>query len=235
MARVFGSPLELANIERHVVGFTRATSERAPLVGPDPAGQQGVSLGSLGIAWPRLVMATDVHQVRQALGRSVWGDPGSDDVNAMMLGLRLSWLRRLQRLLPSQTDFCTGAAAVLVATERYGYQRRTSEVVARDLRRMIGHRWTEATSLEQFLNALPAPASWPFESVTTPFDLWQAELAVAARAAQLGTAGIKTTRPNRETMAAIMMAFLVDLWRVTAAIEMAGRTRQPSEVLDAVA
>jgi hypothetical protein len=42
-------------------------------------------------------------------------------------------------------------------------------------------------------------------------------------------------QPSADTVAAIMALMLVDLWRVTAAIEAAGRGPHAAEVLDAVA
>lgn len=223
VARLAVAPLEIADIEGHL----------AALEGSDP--EPPVPLGSLGVAWPRIATATSATQVRHVLARSVWGDPGRDDRTTVGFALRLAWARRVARNLPEVSPWAHGSAAVLTARELYAFGRSTDDHTARTVDRLLGARWRHATSLPEFTDRLPEPAAWPLVGLTDPADLWRAELAVlhrvATEAGRLAAGG----RHDRATTAATMALFLVDLWRVRAAIEVAGRRPTPTEVFDAVA
>lgn len=235
LARTFAAALEIADVDRHLARLDRPAD-----AGTEPPGR--VELGSLATAWPRVERATTIEQVRKVLARSAWGDPGGDDALDIQIGLRIAWGRRLLRQAPTTTDWVHGAAAVLVARERFLFGRDIPDVPARTLDRMLGSTWRSGTTVQDLAEALPSSAAWPLAGVSDSGAgaLWSSELAVVDRVDRDARRTVGTGRNGRGTVAAVMASLLVDLWRVTAAIESAGRTPIPSEVfeiggLDAVA
>jgi hypothetical protein len=233
LARLFAAPIEIANIEAHVarLGLERSRGGRAGGV-PAP---ESITLGSLALAWPRVATAASAEQVREALARTAWGDPGGSDLSMMAFGLRVGWVRRLTRSLPTAVEWAHGALAALIARERFVFDREITVVTAREIDRLVGDRWRRASSVTDLAAQLPESAGWAIAGVETPSDLWRSEVAVIGRVASDARRQATSNRYGRTTVAAIMALLLVDLWRVTAAIEAAGRGPAASEVLDAVA
>lgn len=223
LARLFAAPLEIANIEAHIAALQGA-------VRVEP-----VALGSLSVAWHRAATTTSLEQLRAVLRHSAWGDPGSADPTAIAIGLRLSWARRLVSGLPEAAPHGRGGAAVLLAREKLAFGQQIAPTIEKQFDHLLGGRWHSVTTVSGLAHVLPDSASWPFEDVVTPSELWRAESAVRRRATsdalRLATAG----QPTRTTVAAIMALLLIDLWRVAAAIELAGRSPDRIEVFDAVA
>ena len=231
LARTFAAPLEIAEIDRHLrrldrVGVGSATTEPPPYV----------PLGSLATAWPRVARATTLDQVRSALARSTWGDPGVNGRAAIGVALRVAWGRRLVRQTPITTDWVHGAASVLIARERFLFGREIPDIPSRSLDELLGPRWRRASSVAALADDLPPSASWALSAADSSADeLWRSELAVIRRVGADAAAIVGTGRNGRDTVAAAMALLLVDLWRVTAAIESAGRAFVPAEVFDDVA
>jgi hypothetical protein len=236
LARTFAAPIEIGNIERHLT-LLELGRDRAETSGHER--RRPVSLGSLGTAWPRIERARSVAEVRDVLARSAWSDPGGDDRAEVVLGLRVAWGRRLVRQAPITAGWVEGAAAVLIARERFVFGRTIPDVPARTLDDLLGTRWRRATSPADLADALPSSASWPLAvpegSPPTVESLWMSETAVIDRVASDAHKAAEAGRNNRATVAAVMVLLLIDLWRVNAAIESAGRTPVPREVFDAVA
>jgi hypothetical protein len=237
LARTFAAPMELGNIEQHLILLERSGDE---LDRSEAERRRPTSLGSLGTAWPRVGRARSIPQVRDILARSAWGDPGGSDRAAIILGLRVRWGRRLVRQAPITSEWVQGATAVLVARERFTFGRTIHEMAARDLDQLVGPRWRRATSLDHLVERLPRSAAWPFEATVAasgPADesLWLSEHAVVERVTADARRLTETGRNSRGTVSAVMALLLIDLWQVHAAIESAGRTPVPQEVFDAVA
>lgn len=225
LARAFAAAFEIAAIDRHLARLRRREDSWF-----EPP--RRVELGSLATAWPRVERTTTTEQVRRVLARSAWGDPGGDDTLAIRVGLRVAWGRRLLRQAPTTTDWVHGAAAVLVARERFLFEREIPDVPARLLDRMLGSSWRTAPTVATLAERLPASAAWSLStrSDPTPEALWRSELAVIDRVDRDAHRTVDTGRNSRAAVAAVMALLLVDLWRVTAAIEAAGRVPTPSEV-----
>jgi hypothetical protein len=223
LLRVFAGPMEIANIEGRL----------AQLAGLDA--DPPFRLGSLAVAWPRVAAANSVEQVRSALATSVWRDPGGSDATTMALSLRLAWARRLASQVPDTATWAKGAAAVLLARERFGFARTINEPTSRVIDGLIGHHWRRASSLSSLIDQLPKTASWPFLDVHDPDDLWQAEIALGRRVSSDADRFAYSGRYDKATLTGAMALLLVDLWRVLGAIQLAGRTPVPEEFFDAVA
>ncbi len=221
LARLFAGPLEIANIEQRL----------GQLAGDDPVAS--IPLGSLAVAGARIGGANSAEQIRDMLARSAWGDPGGSDPLAIGLGLRVAWARRIVRQVPDAGDWARGATAVLIARERFAFDRTIGDRTSHEVDALLGTRWERATTLSDLVDQLPKSAAWPLGPSPSPENLWEAELAVVRR---VGTDAMKmatTGRYTRNTVMAIMALLLVDLWLVTAAIEVAGRS--PQGVFDVVA
>ena len=223
VVRAAAGPFEIANIEGHL----------AMLEGG--AGADPLALGSLGAAWPRLATTPSPGALRESLRRSVWGDPGGTDRISVAVGLRVAWLRRVRHLDPGTRSWATGALAVLVARERFTFDREISPVTARQIDTCLGRRWQRAGTLVDLVDVLPALARWPLVDIDAPTDVWHAERAVTARIASESRDRIERGRGDRITTVSILALLLVGLWRLRAAIDLAGRGDAGEEVFDAVA
>ncbi len=223
LARVFAGPMEIANIEGRL----------AQLAGLDA--DPPFRLGSLAVAWPRVAAANSVDQVRSALATSVWRDPGGTDATTVALGLRVAWVRRLASQAPGLAAWTEGAAAMLVARERFGFARTINEPTGRVVDGLIGHHWREASSLSSLVDQLPKPASWPLLDMQDPDDLWRAEVAIGRRVGRDAYRLANSGRYNKAAVTGAMALLLVDLWLVLGAIQLSGRTPMPEEFFDAVA
>jgi hypothetical protein len=221
LARVFAGPMEIANIEGRVASF-----EGAPAEAP-------IDLGSMAVAWPRVAAAASPSDVRSAIARSSWGDPGGSSLIDVAVGLRVSWLRRLTVGVPESANWARGAAALIAARERFALRRRIAPTVEREIDRMIGPGWHRTDDLATVRDRLPSSASWVLQDVTSRADFWRAELRALERAAADSRQLLDSGRYTRGTTVGAMGLLLVDLWRVSAAIELAGR--HPGELLDALA
>jgi len=223
LAHLAAAPFEISNFERHV-------SRLAGRPAPEP-----IPLGSLGVAWPRLSTTSSADQLRRELARSVWRDPGGTTPSAFTLGLRIAWARRVTGSIPIARSWAHGGLACLIARELFVFGREINEASARELDRLFGTGWREATSPPDLAQRLPTSANWSLEGVSTGPEVWKSEVMLLRRVSQdahpLATGGA----PSAATAAAIMALMLVDLWRVTASIEAAGRGSDATEVLDAVA
>jgi hypothetical protein len=225
LVRVFGAPFELTNIMRHL-----------DHLGDDAGHRPGdVPLGSLAVAWPRVAEATTPDQARTALSHSPWGDPGGTDATTIGFGLRVSWCRRLSRQVPEAAGWSHGALAVLIARERFSFDREIAEVTGRELDRVLGSAWRSGNTIGELVDRVPKSATWPFADVEQPDELWRAELAVIRRASADADEVAKRARLDQTTVAATMALLLIDFWYASAAIAVAGCHPTPTEVFDVVA
>lgn len=224
LARLFAAPLEMANIEDHLAVLEGSRRSESP-----------IRLGSLATAWPRVARATSPESVRAVVTASVWGDPGGPDRTSVALGLRCAWARRLADQSPNLERWAKGGAAVLVARERFAFERAVNKPTGRLADDLIGKRWRDAGSVAEMAQSLSDVASWALEGVDEPTALWRAEANVARRVASEAQVMAASTNANRATVIGIMALMLLDLRHVLAVIELAGRGPNLLEVLDAVA
>jgi hypothetical protein len=169
------------------------------------------------------------------LTHSPWGDPGGTDPHTIAVGLRVAWARRLARQVPQATEWAHGSVAVLVARERFGFDREIAEVTSREVDRALGRSWHHATTIRDFAERVPKSAAWPLERLDAPADLWKSELSLVRRAAVEADRAAKRARWDQVSVAATMALLLIDLWLVSAAIAVAGREPTPMEIFDVVA
>lgn len=179
-------------------------------------------LGALATSWGRLAEATSAAQLRAGLASSPWGDPGSDDPSAAAVSLRLSWARRLAAEVPEATTWALGQAALLVAASIAGggrFQPGQAELV----RRLLGTRWQEVTSLQQLAPALARSARWVLDGVSSSEDLWHAGIAWWNRVESDGATLSVGGRPGPGPAVGAAAAMMADAWRVSAALQAAAR------------
>ncbi len=225
--RVLAGGFEIANTDERLRELGGAAAE--------PAFQ----LGTLSTAWNRIALARSPAHVREALTRSVWGDPGAETAAAVHLGMRLSWAARVTAAVPDARPWAGGAAALLLAREVVLAGRRPTAEAVRVAGSLLGSTWVAATSVASLRAALPHPARWALDAVQDPTDLWRAEAAWWLRVERDGFAllrGPVTTAAPVIGMAAVLAA---DAWRVRAALAVAARggalTPEALEAFDAVA
>jgi len=223
LARLAVAPVEISNIEGHL----------ARLSGSD--GEQAVPLGSLAVAWPRVSAAANEADVRSVLSRSAWGDPGGTDAVSIAAGLRIAWARRVRGAAELARPWAMGGLALVVARERWAFDRDINDAAAHELDRLLSRHWRAATSVPDLADRLPRSASWVLADVDTPDELWRCELALLRRVVADSSPVAAAGRYSAATVVAIAALLLVDLTRVTAAIEVAASEPSRIEVFDAVA
>ena len=124
---------------------------------------------------------------------------------------------------------------MLVARERFAFERELNHTTSEVADKLLGRRWLTANSLAEFRHHLTDSASWSLVGVDDPADLWRAEAAVARRVEAESVPMAASSKPDRSAVIGIMALLLIDLRRVLAIVELAGRGPDPVEVFDAVA
>ncbi|MGB8380646.1 MAG: hypothetical protein WCG47_05230, partial [Dermatophilaceae bacterium] len=163
--RVLAGGFEIANTDERLRELSATASEPA------------FHLGTLGTAWNHIETAGSPAQVRDALTRSVWGDPGADTAAALHLGMRLSWAARVAAVVPDARPWAGGAAALLVAREVVLAGQRPTAAAVRFALSLLGTTWVTASTVHDLVAALPHRARWALEEVRDWAVLWQAEAA----------------------------------------------------------
>ncbi|TYB40150.1 hypothetical protein [Actinomadura chibensis] len=192
-------------------------------------------LGALGTAWPRLRDARDIAELRERLAASSWGDPGETDPWAIRLFLRLSWAARVHGLGGRATAWASGAAAVLVAGERFGAGRELSPAASERAARLLGRSAVGASALGAMTARLDRDARWPLAGVDDPAELWRAEARCWRRLDRDGELLLRGSEFGAGPVLGAAGVLAVDAWRVRAALEVAARGGGPIGAYDAVA
>jgi hypothetical protein len=211
LIRSLAAWFELVNIEDRL-----AYLAGADLIDPLP-------LGSLVSAWPQAVRAQSAGELRTALRRSAWGDPGGESAQAIHLGLRLAWARRVARAAPETVAWVAGALALLVARERFISGRPAADHVG-PLPRQLGSTWDEARTLEQFVAAIPARAAWPLAGATEPHELWRCEAGWWRRVIADAESFVRASREGRAVIVGVVALLAADAVRTSAALAVAARS-----------
>lgn len=223
LARLFAAPIEIGNVEQRIAelgGAPRSTT---------------IPLGALSVVSHRLAGITSLDELRHVLARSVWGDPGGDDPATLAVGLRVAWARRLAGGPSIAGPWARAGAAVLLARERFAFERPIVPLTRRDLDGLLGTRWHSASGIDELRSSIPETTGDALRDVAGPEDLWRAETAVVRRVATDAEHAIESGRYGPDVAAAVFAALVVDAWRAVGGVEGAATGRTGSEVLDALA
>lgn len=194
--------------------------------------QAPFQLGRLTTAWKTIAAAASPSELRDALGRSPWGDPGSESPAQIGVQLRIRWAGQVRSIVPEALTWTDGGLALYVARlggrEEVAPSGRSSE--APWLRAGLA-----APGIIELGALLPPTAAWALEGVERVEDLWQAEVRWWERIERDALAMLRG-RHQRQAAAVGMAALMAaDARRVCAALEAAARGRIGREMFDAVA
>ncbi len=196
-------------------------------------------LGALATAWPRLRQAVNHDDLRAALAASAWRDPGGQTDQAVRLGMRARWAARVAELGDPARTWAAGAAALLVAGERFtaaaGRTAAADPAVIGGALRLLGPRAAQAATLGDLAGSVPSRARWVFTGITSPAGLWRAEAAVMSRVEQDGLRLLRASGPGREAVLGAVAVMACDAWRIRAALGLAARGGTPLEAYDELA
>lgn len=199
-------------------------------------------LGTLATAWPALSAAATTAQLRTALARSPWGDPGGDDPRTVALGMRVAWAARVAAQVPHTREWGSGAVALLLARELFtptGERRAAAAAVAEPTRRLsallVGAAAPHEATLTAFGAALAPEARWALRGITDPTALWSAELGWWRRLRADATALLRRSDFGPQAVIGAVALLAADAWGLRAALPIAARGGAGREVLDAVA
>jgi hypothetical protein len=216
--RALAAGFEVANVDEHLRALRG-----------EPAGRT-FRLGSFATAWPRLRAATSVHDLREVLTTSTWGDPGADSARAITLYLRASWTVRVARTVPMTSRWMSGAAALLIQREVMLGPGMMPESVVRAVEPLLGASWSDVRGLTRH-----AQAGWAVRDVREPTDLWRAEAGFWRQVERDAFAHLRGSSFDIEPTVAALALLAVDAWRVRAALETAAGQHDDLELFDAVA
>ena len=223
--RVLAAAFEIANIVGKLAQF-----DGRPEVAP-------YELGAFAAAWPPVSRASSGEEVRTALTASVWGDPGGTDMPTIGAALTVAWVRRVAFGVPEAANWAKMFGGLLLARMiAAGTPPVAGSANDRNLRMVIGGRWTPTTKLADLTAVLSKSASRALDAGDVAASLWRAE----ARAWKLlEKDALRLQRgwnPGPQAVVAAAGLLAVDAWRVRAALELAARGGWAAdEVLDVVA
>ena len=216
LIRSLAAWFELVNVEDRL-----AYLSGAPLASP-------FALGSLNSAWPGVAAAQGMDDVRSALRRSAWGDPGAATPQAIHLGLRLVWARRIARAAPEARSWAAGALALLVARERFISGLSADDLPVDRLAGELGRHWVQASTLDAFAAALPPRASWAVDAVAENSELWRAEAKWWRRVRSDAASLVRASRDGRAVVVGAVALLAADAVRASAALAVATRSSNPA-------
>jgi hypothetical protein len=196
---------ELANVEDRLA-YLRGGELRPPFV-----------LGGLASAWPGASRTISPIELRGALARSAWGDPGGDTAADVHVGLRIAWARRVLAEVPELRDLAAGALVLFLARELF-VTGRPVEHLLRPRIAAVGSGWAHAQTFEELAESLPAHAGWVLEGLARSEELWLAEVRWWGRAEALGWDLVTRLRASRGEVTGAAVLLAVDAWRTASAL-----------------
>jgi hypothetical protein len=224
LMRATAAWFEIANVDELLHGFAEGSREPS------------FHLGVLATAWPRLAATHNPAELRAELAGSAWGDPGGEDPRAVRVGMRLSWMSRMPDVAGDEAArWAAGAAALLVAGERFGAGRGIPGPLLPRAAALIGAPAIEAAGLPEMRQNLAAGARWALAGIDDPADLWRAEAGWWARVERDGVSLLGGSGFSIKPVLGAVAVLAVDAWRVRAALEMAARADAPIGGYDAIA
>jgi len=223
LLRALAGWFELANVEE----LLQAMAGR-------PADAE-FALGALATAWPRLRQAASPARLRATLAASAWGDPGGETAAAVLQGMRARWAARVAASGDPARSWAAGAEAVLLAGERFAAGREAGNTLTGGTPALLGPAAAGAATLDELNRRLPARARWVLAGISSPGDLWRAEVAWWAGVERDGFRLLRTSSLDSGAVLGAVAVMAADAWRVRAALEIAARGGGPLEAYDAVA
>jgi hypothetical protein len=223
LLRTLGAWFELANVDE----LLQALAGR-------PAGAE-FRLGALATAWPRLSQATSHDDLRSALAASAWQDPGGQTARAVRLGMRARWAARVAELGDPAASWAAGAAALLVAGERFAAGHAAEPAALNGALRLIGWRAARAVTFGELVGSLPPQARWALTGISSPDGLWRAEATVISRVDQDGQRLLRASGLGQAAVLGAVAVMACDAWRIRAALGLAARGGTPLEAYDELA
>lgn len=212
-------PRQGADTLRLLARWYEITNVDARLSGEDAL----FRLGALATSWPRLRQAATPQAMRVALATSAWGDPGGDSHREIQLGMRLSWAVHVADAFDPGVPWAAGAAALLVARERFLSRRELNPQAAARAVTLLGGQAARATSLPEMAAVLPAAAIWALEGLERPQDLWRGELRWWRRLDRDGRSLLADSRFRLEPVVGALAVLAADAWRTRTALALAAR------------
>jgi hypothetical protein len=203
--RALAAWYELVNIEDRLA-YLRGAELRPPF-----------DLGGLASAWPRASRTLSAAELRDALARSAWGDPGGDTAVDVHIGLRISWARRVLAEMPELRELVAGALVLFLARELFVTGRPVEHLVTTPIHD-LGSGWARARTFEELASSLPVQASWVLDAIGDSEELWHAELRWWARAEETGRELVAQSRAGRAEVAGGALLLAVDTWRTASAL-----------------
>lgn len=223
--RVLAAAFEIANIVGKLAQFAGW-----PVIAP-------YELGAFATAWPHVARASNPQDVRAALMTSVWGDPGGVDLPTIGAALTVAWVRRVAFGVPEAAPWAKMFGGLLLARMiAAGTPPAAGSANDRNLRMVIGGRWTAATTLADLPSVLSKSASRVLNAGDTAETLWRAEVRAWKLLEKDALHFEREGNPGPKAVVSAAALLAVDGWRVRAALELAARGgRATDEVLDGVA
>lgn len=223
LMRACAAWFEVANLLDHLHALQHRAEPRTPY-----------QLGALATAWPKVAATGSPGELRAALAASPWGDPGTDDADAIAVTVWAGWAARMAAASPHIRPWATAGAALLAARERFLLGRALPEPATRRITGLLGPRQTHADGFGAFVRSLPDEARRVLRGAGSPSDLWQAEeiwwhwVDQDARELQ--------HRPgfSPATIVGCVALLAIDARRCRAALELAARGGGRREDLDAL-
>jgi hypothetical protein len=156
-------------------------------------------------------------------------------MHAVRLGMRARWATQVAALGDPASTWAAGAAALLVAGERFAADRGVDPAVLGGAIGLLGPIVHNATTLGELAAGLPPEARWVLAGITAPADLWRAEAALLFRVERDGLNLLRTSGLDRGAVLGAAVVMTCDAWRVRAALEVAARGGRPVEAYDELA
>ncbi len=222
LLRTFAGWFEIANVDELLQSIAGRPAE------PE------FRLGALATSWPQLSRASSAGELRTALAASVWRDPGQQTARAIRLGMRARWAVRIAELGEPPQTWAAGAAALLVAGERFASARALQPAVMGDVQHLLGAAAPQAATLRELAASVPACARWVLAGITSPADLWRAETALLTRVERDGLRLLRAPRPEPGVALGAVAVMACHAWRIRAALELAARGGKPAEAFDEI-
>jgi hypothetical protein len=220
---VLAGVFELANLRGHLA---RIEGYRAPAP---------FDLGSLAAVADRQTPAT-IPELRDALRRSDWGDPGAADAAGVYVALQFALARRIVDEVTEAGAWAqTYAALVMARLIVQDCALDGDSNAAANARIVLGSRAVAARSLEELRRALARDVASVLEGVEGPADLWLADSRWWTHLFDDAQARLRHSAAGPEAVVAAAAVLFADAWRVQMAMEIAARAGRGIEVLDAVA
>lgn len=223
LVRLLAGWFEVANVSEHA---------RA-LAGHDTV--EPYRMGTLAVVWPRLATTTSLAELRTELAASPWRDPGGSTAHAIALGMQLSWASRVSTAGPEVTTWASGAAALLLARERFLAGHRLAEPFRTHATTLLGVGAAAAATWGELVAQLPAAAAWALAGCAEPERLWEAETRWWARVERDAFDLLRRPGFTSAPVIGVVVVLAADAWRIGAALEIAARGGRQVEAFDALA